>query len=108
MRKILPWILATLSFHGSAVTLEGLILSRKQSRPLSVCYAILAIMVVGFQVVTRRFGLGLAGVWGCYVWFCASRVVTFSVIGGLVRPRRWLRRLLDKRKDAALAGNLLI
>jgi len=63
---------------------------------------------VGFQGATRTFGLGLKGVWGCYVWFCASRVVAFSVIGGLVRPRRWwLRRLADKRKDSALVAGIV-
>jgi len=103
MRKTLPWILATLSFHGSAVTLEGLLLSRKKFRPLSICYSILAISVVAFQVVTRRFGLGLAGVWGCYVWVCASRVVTFSVLGGLLRPRRWFQTIRQgiKQPDKA-------
>lgn len=75
------------------MTLEGLLLSRKKFRPLSICYSILAISVVAFQVATRRFGLGLAGVWGCYVWVCASRVVTFSVLGGLLRPRRWFQTI---------------
>ena len=97
MRRILPWIVATLSFHGSAVTLEGLLLSRKKFQNLTVCYSILAVIVAAFQVATRRFRLGLAGVWGCYLFFCCSRVLTFSALGGLLRPARWLRRLREKR-----------
>ena len=92
MRRTLPWILGTLCFHGSAVTLEGLLLSAKQFRPLSLFYSFLAMTVLGFQVATRRFGLGLAGVWGCYLWFCSSRVVAFSLFAGLLRPREWWRR----------------
>eukprot|EP00542_Grammatophora_oceanica_P012270 CAMPEP_0194034308 /NCGR_PEP_ID=MMETSP0009_2-20130614/6710_1 /TAXON_ID=210454 /ORGANISM="Grammatophora oceanica, Strain CCMP 410" /LENGTH=572 /DNA_ID=CAMNT_0038675163 /DNA_START=86 /DNA_END=1801 /DNA_ORIENTATION=- len=63
MRETLPWILAALSFHGTAVALEGLLLSKKMFQPLSFCYVILALSVAAFQVATRRFGLGLAGVW---------------------------------------------
>ena len=98
MRKTLPWILTALSFHGSAVTLEGLLLSRKKFRALSVCYTVLAVTVAAFQIATRSFGLGLAGVWACYVWFCASRVIAFSSLGGLLRPRRWLQRIREGRK----------
>jgi len=85
MKQTLPWILGTLCFHGSAVTLEGLLLSCKKFRPLSICYSILAVTVGASQIATRKYGLGLAGVWGCYVWVCASRVVAFSVLGGLLR-----------------------
>lgn len=97
MKRTLPWILTALTFHGSAVTLEGLLLSRKKFRALSFCYSVLAVTVAGFSIATRRFGLGLAGVWGCYVWFCASRVITFSAIGGLLRPRRWIQKLLERQ-----------
>mmetsp|Transcript_3754 Transcript_3754/g.9574 ORF Transcript_3754/g.9574 Transcript_3754/m.9574 type:complete len:579 (+) Transcript_3754:210-1946(+) len=90
MRRTLPWIVATLSFHGSAVTLEGVLLSRQKFRGLTINYSILAVTVAAFQLATRRFNLGLAGVWGCYLWFCSSRVVTFSALGGLLRPHRWL------------------
>ena len=99
MRRTLPWILTALTFHGSAVTLEGLLLSRKKFRALSFCYSVLAVTVAGFSFATRRFGLGLAGVWGCYVWFCASRVITFSAIGGLLRPRRWLQKVLGRKQS---------
>ncbi|EJK62614.1 hypothetical protein THAOC_16764 [Thalassiosira oceanica] len=91
MRRTLPWIVATLGFHGSAVTLEGVLLSGGKFRGLTANYAFLAITVAAFQVATRKFDLGLAGVWGCYLWFCSSRVVTFSTMGGLLRRRRWRR-----------------
>ncbi|KAL9182079.1 hypothetical protein ACHAXT_012422 [Thalassiosira profunda] len=58
MRRVLPWIVATLSFHGSAVTLEGVLLSRQRFRGLTVNYSILAVVVAAFQVATRRFNLG--------------------------------------------------
>ena len=87
MRKMLPWIVATLGFHGSAVTL--VLLSGGRFRGLTANYAFLAVTVAAFQVATRKFDLGLAGVWGCYLWFCSSRVVTFSAMGGLLRRRRW-------------------
>ena len=102
MKKTLPWIVATLSFHGSAVTLEGLLLSRKKFGWLALNYTFLAVTVAAFQIATRKFNLGLAGVWGCYLWFCSSRVITFSIMGGLLRPRRWLSRkrsLGRKEKD---------
>jgi len=93
MKKTLPWIVTALAFHGSAVTLEGLLLVRKKFRSLSVCYTILAVTVAAFQFATKRFSLGLAGVWACYVWFCASRVITFSSLGGILpSPRRWFQK----------------
>jgi Na+-driven multidrug efflux pump len=96
MRKALPWIVTALSFHGSAVTLEGLLLARKKFRPLSIFYSLLAVGVAAFQVSTRRFHWGLAGVWGCYVWFCATRVVTFSALGGLLQPSKLIDRIRHK------------
>jgi len=91
MRRTLPWIVATLCFHGSAVTLEGVLLSSQKFRGLTVNYSILAVIVAAFQLATRRFNLGLTGVWGCYLCFCSSRVVTFLALGGLLRPRRWMK-----------------
>jgi len=96
MRKTLPWMATALTFHGSAVTLEGLLLARKKFRGLTVWYTVLALTIVAFQVCTRRWGLGLAGVWGCYVWVSVSRVVTFSILGGLFRPRRWWLMLHER------------
>lgn len=96
MRRTLPWLAATLCFHGSAVTLEGLLLASAKFKRLSSWYTILAVAVAGWQVVVRRWNLGLAGVWGCYLWFCASRVVAFSWMGGLLKPKRWWRRTKHK------------
>jgi Na+-driven multidrug efflux pump len=96
MRRTLPWIVTALSFHGSAVTLEGLLLARKRFRPLSVIYASLAVGVAGFQLATRRFHWGLAGVWACYVWFCATRVVVFATVGGLLQPSKFIERIRNK------------
>ena len=68
-------------------------------RPLSVCYTILAATVAGFNFVTRKYKLGLGpGVWGCYVWFCISRVITFSTLGGLLRPKERVQNLVQKIK----------
>lgn len=93
MRKALPIIMAALTFHGTAVTLEGLMLSRKKFRSLSACYTVLAVAVATYQVAIRKFGLGLAYVCGTYLWFCAARVVSFSVLGGLLRPHLWFQRM---------------
>jgi len=104
MRKTLPWIMGTLSFHGSAVTLEGLLLSRKKFPQLSACYSVLAVTVAAFSVATRKFSLGLAGVWACYVWFCAARAVAFSALGGLLRPRLWLQKIRNRNQGEARVG----
>ena len=93
MKRTLPLMMTAISFHGSAVTLEGMLLARKKLRGLTLWYTVLAITVVGFQVCTRRYHWGLTGVWGCYIWFCASRVVVFSVLGGLIRPKQWWSKI---------------
>lgn len=92
MRRVLPWILATLSFHGSVVTLEGLLLSRQKFMGLSVCYSFLAVLVAGFSWATRQFHWGLSGVWGCYLSFCCIRFGAFLTLGELIRPRHWFQR----------------
>jgi len=86
MRRTLPVILATLAFHGSYVTLEGIVVAQKQFRALSLCYTVLAVAVAAYLpwAVTK---LGLAGVCGTFLWFCATRIVAFSALGGL-----WWRR----------------
>jgi Na+-driven multidrug efflux pump len=88
MRKILPFLATALSLHGTAVSLEGLLLSQKKLRGLTLFYSVLAAMIVAIQVMTRKWGLGLAGVWGCYIFVSGSRVIAFSALGGLVRPRQ--------------------
>ncbi|KAG7355527.1 MATE efflux family protein [Nitzschia inconspicua] len=92
MKNNLPWVATALSLHGSAVTLEGILLARKKLRGLTLFYSFLALTILGFQVVTRQMGLGLMGVWGCYCWVCGSRVIAFSALGGLLNPRKWWRR----------------
>lgn len=98
MRKTLPWIMAALSLHGSAVTLEGILLARKKLRGLTIWYTFLAATIAAFQVATRQFGLGLAGVWGCYIWVSGSRVIAFSALGGLLRPRKWFPKFKSQPK----------
>merc|ERR1740129_1059089 len=89
MRKTLPLMMTALSFHGSAVTLEGMLLAMKKLRGLTIWYTVLGITVAAFQICTRRYGWKLSGVWACYIWFCASRVPVFSFLGGLIRPKHW-------------------
>lgn len=88
MRRILPWILATLSIHGSVVTLEGLLLSQQKFRGLTGLYSVLAVMTGAFSWATRTFGWGLEGVWGCYLSFCGFRFLSFLLLGGLIRPKK--------------------
>jgi hypothetical protein len=100
MRKILPVMIATLSIHGTAVTLEGLLLARKDFRGLTLTYVGVSVSVAAWLTVVRKSAssAGLLGVWGCYTWFSASRIVAFSLLGGLFAPplRWWRRRLLFK------------
>jgi hypothetical protein len=84
MRKTLPWVVTALSLHGSAVSLEGILLARKKLKGLAVFYSFLAFTILAFQIATRQMGLGLIGVWGCYCWVCGSRVIAFSALGGLL------------------------
>lgn len=100
MRATLPLMIATLSLHGTAVTLEGLLLARKNFRGLSLTYTGVALSVAVLLALVRHFHIGLVGVWGCYVWFQASRVVTFSIIGGLLSPPQWWKRRHDKTQES--------
>ena len=84
MKQTLPWIITSLSLHGSAVFLEGYLVARKKLPSLAIFYSFLAATIYGFQYVTKRYNLGLYGVWGCYVWVCGIRVVVFSILGGLL------------------------
>ena len=38
MRQVLPWMIATLATHSTAVTLEGLLLARRAFRALAITY----------------------------------------------------------------------
>ena len=46
------------------------------------------VSVAALLGVVRTFSAGLCGVWGVYVWYCASRVVAFASFGGLLVRRR--------------------
>lgn len=100
MRAVLPLMIATLSFHGTAVTLEGLLLARKNFSGLTVTYTGVAISMAILLALVQRSGAGLLGIWGCYIWFQASRIMAFSMFGGLLpvgmmpSPLRWWRRRL--------------
>lgn len=94
MRRILPAMIACLSIHGTAVTLEGLLLAQKNFKGLTVTYIGVALSVAGWLTAVRHYNVGLMGIWGCYIWFSGSRILAFSVLGGLLAPLRWSRRFL--------------
>jgi len=84
MRRALPFMIGTLSLHGTAVALEGLLLAQQNFRALTATYSALAITIAAAMGYVRTSGVGLLGVWATYVWFQASRVVAFSVFAGLL------------------------
>ena len=84
MRAALPLVIGTLSTHGTAVTLEGLLLAQKDFRGLGLTYVAVALSVGALLALVRTWGAGLLGVWGVYAWYCAFRVVAFSAVGGLL------------------------
>ena len=84
MRRALPFMVGTLSLHGTAVTLEGLLLAQQNFRGLTATYSAVAITIAAAMGYVRSSGVGLLGVWATYVWFQASRVVAFSAFGGLL------------------------
>lgn len=84
MRAILPFMVATLSTHGMAVTLEGVLLARKALRALALTYTGVGLSCAALLALVRRTGAGLAGVWCVYIWYCAVRVVAFASLGGLL------------------------
>jgi len=85
MRRVLPMMIATLSFHGTAVMLEGLLLARKAFRGLTLTYIGVAASVAVALALVVPSGYGLLGVWAVYVWYCAGRVLAFAAFGGLLR-----------------------
>lgn len=85
MHKTLPLVVATLSLHGTAVTLEGLLLAQRKFLALNWIYSFVASSILVLFAYVRKAKLGLAGVWGCYVWFQGSRIALFSLATGLVR-----------------------
>ena len=93
MRRVLPLLIVTLSLHVTAVTLEGLLLARKNFSGLTLTYAGVAASIAVWRIALA--GTGLMGIWGCYIWFQASRIVAFAIVGGLLRrPLQWWRRRL--------------
>jgi len=69
MRAVLPYVVGTLTAHGTAVTLEGVLLARKAFGGLAITYTGIAISCGGALVLGRRAGGGLAAVWATYVWY---------------------------------------
>jgi Na+-driven multidrug efflux pump len=84
MKQTIPWVVTSLSLHGSAVFLEGYLVARKKLPSLAIFYSMLACTIYGFQFLTKRYNLGLFGVWTCYIWVCGIRVIVFSILGGLL------------------------
>ncbi|KAL3922035.1 MAG: hypothetical protein SGILL_002423 [Bacillariaceae sp.] len=103
MKKTLPWLATALSMHGTAVTLEGILLARKKLKGLTIFYSFLALSILGYQIMIRKLGLGLMGVWGCYCWVCGSRIIAFSALGGMLNPRSWWRKLREATSSEAPA-----
>ena len=87
MRKVLPFMIATLSAHGTAIMLEGVLLARKQFAGLAATYVGVCGSIAAFLGIVRSRGLGLSGVWLCYVWYCLARAVAFAALGGLLSFR---------------------
>ena len=83
MRRVLPLMVATLAAHGTAVTLEGLLLARKAFRALTLAYTGVLVSVAAGLYFVRSSGAGLLGVWAMYVWYCAGRALMFAGLGGL-------------------------
>ena len=84
MRRVLPLMVATLATHGTAVTLEGLLLARKAFRGLTLAYTGVLLSVAGNLLLVRNSAAGLLGVWAVYVWYCAGRAIAFAALGGLL------------------------
>lgn len=91
MKKTLPLIIATLSLHGTAVTLEGLMLAQRKFGALNGIYTGVAATIVLLFNHVRKMKMGLMGVWCIYVWFQATRIILFSLSSGLINLPRWAR-----------------
>ena len=84
IHHVLPLIATTLSMHGMAVSLEGLLLAKKDFKTLCSTYAIAGGIFVAMQWLTRRLGWGLVGVWSAYIWFQVLRIGIFSLRSGVL------------------------
>jgi len=101
MRAVAPLMAATLCLHGTAVTLEGVLVAQKAFLSLGITYATFAATAAASFTAIRSGlwapgGSGLLGIWLVYVWFQVYRVALFVVLGGLLP--RWAR---PRRTDAA-------
>ena len=106
MRNVLPLMAATLAFHGTAVTLEGLLLSQQNFRGLTLTYLGVGVTIAAIFRYLQTSGIGLLGVWATYVFFQLSRIIAFSVFGGILpstrfRRSRWGRRKMQRTKVVA-------
>jgi hypothetical protein len=92
MHQIVPLMATTLSLHGTAITLEGMMLARRAFRAMWATYAFIALSVTGMLAIVRRssHGLlsGLSGVWRVYIFFQLVRILGFAWGGGLLHPQR--------------------
>uniref|UniRef100_A0A7S0J3Q8 Protein DETOXIFICATION n=1 Tax=Calcidiscus leptoporus TaxID=127549 RepID=A0A7S0J3Q8_9EUKA len=87
MRKVLPLMAGTLTMHGSAVTLEGLLLAKKDFGALCTVYSAVALCTLASQCLVRRSGAGLIGVWAVYIGFQIMRIMAFTLRSGLLSRR---------------------
>ena len=89
MYQIVPLMAMTLSLHGTAITLEGMMLARRAFRAMWATYAFIALAVTGMLAIVRRssHGLlsGLSGVWRVYIFFQLVRILGFAWGGGLLQ-----------------------
>lgn len=95
MRRALLFMAGTLSLHGTAVTLEGLLLAQQNFRGLTAMSGVVAVTFAALLGYVRTSGVGLLGVWATYVWFQLSRVIAFSAW-----PKMRLRMPWRNRQEA--------
>ena len=86
--RIVPLIAVTLSLHGTAVSLEGLLMVKKDFATLCTTYAAVGASFIALQWLTRRMGWGLIGVWSAYIWLQIARVAAFTLRSGLQSVRK--------------------
>ena len=108
MRAVAPLMAATLCLHGTAVTLEGVLVAQKAFLSLGITYASFAATAAASFAAIRSGlwapgGSGLLGIWLVYVWFQVYRVALFVALGGLL-PRRPWPSLWPRRAAAGVEG----
>lgn len=100
MRRVLPLVLASLSLHATAITLEGLLLAQGAQNQLISVYVIVSLVIAAtFRSISKGvFGAGLVPIWSVYVFFQLSRVILFSVVGRPIDIRNTVSRWNGKSK----------